>query len=263
MAIIAVANQKGGVGKTTLTVHLAAWLARRGLRVLVVDADPQGNASSWLLDGDVSQSALFELLVVGEARGRRLVRRLDGWQVDLLPGNFRTGEAFIFLAATNKPFGTVAGAVRGLAAPYDVTLIDMPPSLNAGFAETLWAADWVLVPTQVERLALEGVGYMAQTCVRLAEEQRSRRPRLLGVVPNMTRAQTAEHQAQMADLVAAFGALVWPPIPLTVRVAEAASQGTTVFELPGAAGVAAVFEQIGERLLANAGIGQGGGSDGQ
>lgn len=256
--IIAIANQKGGVGKTTLTVHLATWLARQGKRVLVVDADPQGNASSWLMDGDVSTAALFELLVVGAA-GRKLIRRLDGWGLDLLPGNYRTGEAFIFLAATNKPFGMVAEALRGLAEPYEVALVDMPPSLNAGFAQTLWAADWVLVPTQVERLALEGVRYMAQTCVSLAQEQRAKRPRLLGVVPNMVR-YTVEHQAQMEDLVGAFGPLVWPPIPLTVRVAEAASQGTTVFDLPGAAGIAEVLGGIGQRLVENAGLG---GRDGQ
>lgn len=247
--IISLANQKGGVGKTTLTVHLASYLARRGRSVLVVDADPQGNASSWLLDGDVSQAGLFELLVVGTA-GKKLVRQVDAWGIDLLPGNHRTGEAYIFMAATNKPFVTVADALRPLAAGRDVVLIDMPPSMAAGFRETLFAADWVLVPAQLERLALEGVGYMAQTCTAMREQYHAG-PMLLGIVPNMARRQTTEHQAQMQDLIAAFGPTVWPPIPLSVRVAEAAAQGTTVFELPDAVGVAEAFRVIGQRVEQN------------
>lgn len=247
--IIAIANQKGGVGKTTLTIHLAVYLARQGKRVAVVDADPQGNASSWLCDGDVSRAGMFELLVVGTPAGR-LVRRVDQFGVDLLPGNHRTGEAMIFLAATNKPFNLVAEAIRPVAADRDIVLIDMPPSMAAGFRETLYCADWVVVPAQLERLALEGVGYMANTCMGLTTAYRSG-PRLLGIVPNMARARTLEHQAQMADLIQAFGATVWPPIPLSVRVAEAASLGSTVYDLPDAAGVAAAFNLVGERLLSN------------
>ena len=248
--IIAVANQKGGVGKTTLTVHLATYLARQGRRVAVVDADPQGNATSWLLDGDVSRAGLFEVLVVGTPVGRA-VRWVDAWQVHLLPGNHRTGEAFIFMAATNKPFATIREALRPLANERDVVLMDMPPSLAAGFQETLYAADWVLVPAQLERLALEGVQFMATTCTQMLQQRRGG-PRLLGVVPNMARRNTREHQAQMKDLVAAFGPTVWPPIPLSVRVAEAAAQGTTVFELPGAAAMAQAFRVVGERLVQNA-----------
>lgn len=248
--IIAIANQKGGVGKTTLTIHLAAYLARRGKRVLVVDADPQGNSTSWLLDGDVSQAAMLEILVMGAA-AERAVRQVDAWGLELLPGNARTGEAFVFMAATNKPFGTVAEALRPLAHDRDYVLVDMPPSRAAGFAETLFAADYVIVPTQLERLSLEGVGYMAQTCMEL-RRNRHGGPTLLGVVPNMTRARTTEHQAQMSELVETFGGSVWTPVPLSVRVAEAASRGITVFDLADAQPVADAFRAVGERLVLNA-----------
>ena len=155
---IAIANQKGGVGKTTLAVHMAAFLAAHGQRVALIDADPQGNASSWLLDGDTTQAGMFQLLVVGTP-ALELAQPVNGWRIRLLPGNSRTGEAFIFLAATGKPFDTVAQMLRPLSRDVDYTLIDMPPSKGAGFREVLFAADAVLVPTQLERLSLEGVAF--------------------------------------------------------------------------------------------------------
>ena len=128
-----------------------------------MDADPQGNASSWLLGGDTTQDGLFQLLVVGRP-AVTLTRDLPGWGCRLLPGNHRTGEAFVFLAATGKPFSTVAQMLGPLAAQVDYLLLDTMPSKGAGFRETLFAADWALVPTQLERLSLEGVTFLAQTC---------------------------------------------------------------------------------------------------
>ena len=194
---------------------------------------------------------MFELLVVGKPAGRGLIQPA-GWDLQLLPGNHRTGEAFIFLAATQKPFETTAQALRPLADAADYVLIDMPPSRAAGFAETLFAADYAIVPTQLERLSLEGVVFMAETCQALAARSKTRRPRLLGIVPNMTRSNTREHQDQMRDLIAAFGPTVWPPVPLSVRVAEAAALGQTVFDLADAGPVASALTLVGERVVSNA-----------
>ena len=116
MTTIAIANQKGGVGKTTLAIHLATYLAEQGRRVALVDADPQGNCSSWVLGGDTTQDGLFQLLVVGRP-AVTLTRDLAGWGFRLLPGNPRTGEAFVFLAATGKPFDTVAQTARAAGSP--------------------------------------------------------------------------------------------------------------------------------------------------
>lgn len=249
MTTIAIANQKGGVGKTTLAVHLATYLAEQGRSVALVDADPQGNASSWLLGGDTTQDGLFQLLVIGRP-AVTLTRAVPCWGCRLLPGNHRSGEGYIFLAATGKPFDAVAQMLRPLAAQVDFLLLDTMPSRGAGFLEVLFAADWVLTPTQVERLSLEGVAFMARTCGELTRE-RGRGPRLLGIVPNMTRRQTTEHQAQMAELVATFGPTVWPPIPLSVRVAEACAYGTTVFAHAPEAPVTAALRLVGQRLIAN------------
>lgn len=244
--VVAVVNQKGGVGKTTVAVHLAVALARAGLGVVVVDGDAQGNATSWLLDGDVEDPGLFRLLVVGESLGR-VVRPVQRWGLEVLPGNGRTAEAMIYLAATGKPFDTVARAIRSLADMTDYVLVDMPPSRAAGFSETLYAADWVIVPTQLERLAMEGVGLMAQTIQQLGVERR-RGPRLLGVVPNMVR-MTNEHTAQMEALVQAFGQAVWPPLPLSVRVAEACAYGKVLFDIAPGQPVTAAMESVVDRFV--------------
>jgi len=249
MKIVALANQKGGVGKTSLTVHLGVYLAQQGRRVVVVDADPQGNTTSWLTDGDTTRDDMFQLLVVGRP-AVTLATPIDGWPLRLLAGNYRTGEAFVFLAATGKPFSTMAQMIRPLAETADYTLIDMPPSKNAGFRETLFAADFVLVPTQLERLSLEGVAFMSRTCQDLAHEY-GRGPQLLGIIPNMVRRQTNEHQQGMAELVNTFGPVVWPPIPLSVRVAESCSYGRTLFDYAPDEPVTEAMRLIGRRLIEN------------
>ena len=241
MAIVAVANQKGGVGKTTLAVHLAVGAARAGLRVIVVDADPQGNATSWLLDGE-QDAEMYRLLLLNESPVK-LVRGLPSWGVGLLPGDYRTGEALAMLGAVGR-LAEVPTRIRPLAESADLVLLDMPPSRTSGFVEILSAADWVIVPTQLERLSLEGVALLAQTL-----QQMQGGPRLMGIVPNLVRARTTEHQAQMQSLVAAFGATIWPPIPLTIRVTEASSYGTTLFDLAPRAGATQAMQAVVSRML--------------
>lgn len=225
--VVGVVNQKGGVGKTTLAVHLAVALARAGKDVLVVDGDPQGNATSWLCDGDTTDAGLFRLLVQGDPHAT-VIRPLGRWGLALLPGNGRTAEAMIFLAATGRPFETIGNVLRPIAMLVDYVVIDMPPSRAAGFEQMLFACDGVIVPTQLERLAMEGVGLMAALCTQM-EVNRGHGPQLLGVVPNMVRF-TNEHQAQLENLTQTFGGVVWPPVPLSVRVSEAASFGEVLFD---------------------------------
>lgn len=248
--IIAIANQKGGVGKTTLAVHLAAWLARQGRSVALVDADPQGNATSWVLDGDTTDSGLFRLLVVGDNLNR-VLRRVNGrWNVHLLPGNGRTGEAMIFLAATGKPFHTIAVALSPLRERVDHVLVDTPPSNAAGFRELLFAADWLLVPTLAERLSLEGVVLMARTCTQIAADH-GHGPRLLGIVPNKIQRRVVEHRHQLAEMVRVFGSRIWPPIAQSIRVAETTSRGQVLFDYVPGHPVTRAVDLVGQRLVEN------------
>lgn len=253
--LVAIANQKGGVGKTTIAVHLAAGLAARRKHTIVVDADPQGNLTSWMLDGD-TDDGMFQILIAGD-HPVKLVRPLSNWGVGLLPGNYRTGEALTMLAAVNR-LAEIPARLRPLARVAEYVIVDMPPSRLPGFTELLSAADWIVVPTKLERLSMEGVGLMAQAATTISREisfpppfrgRQREGPRLLGVVPNMCRVRTKEHAAQMRELVATFGPRVWPPISMTIRVAEASSYGTTVFDLCPGDPVANQLNLVTDRLV--------------
>ncbi len=218
--IVAIANQKGGVGKTTLTIHLAAYLSQNNGRVVVADGDPQGNASSWLLGGK-TEPGMHRLLVSDSAIED--VVKVGKWGIALIPGDDSTGDAMTMLAAVAK-LKKISEKLTPIGQRADYLFIDMPPSRSAGFEQLLSVADTLIVPTQLERLSLEGVRFMARTVNHIEDG-----PRLLGIVPNMVR-RTNEHREQLDTLAEAYPKLVWPPIPLSVRVPEACGYGKTMFE---------------------------------
>lgn len=243
--ITAVANMKGGVGKTTLTVHLAAYLSEQGARVVVVDGDPQGNATSWLLGGETSPG-VYRLLI-GRVPAHDVIR-MGKWGVALIPGNDETGDAMTMLASVDK-LQQIRDAMRPLTNLADYVLIDMPPSRAAGFEELLAASRWVIVPTQLERLSLEGVTFMAHTARKL-QQRNEQNPRLLGIVPNMAR-RTIEHREQLKELVETFGPTVWTPIPQSVRVSEACGYGDVMYHHAPDHKVTKALSRIGARFIEN------------
>ncbi len=244
--IVAISNQKGGVGKTTLAVHLAIDAARRGKRVILLDADPQGNATSWLTGGDLSQSGIFDLLVVNKAVVS-CVQLIEKFSLGLVPGNARTDDAMRFLAVTGR-LEAIKSIIEQMGKMVDVLIIDMPPSRSVGFQDLLGACDWVLVPTQLERMALEGVMLMARTAEELQHDGHG--PRLLGIVPNMVR-KVNEHMVQFNDLAQAFGATIWPVVPLSVHITEACSFGTTVWAVAPRDPVAVSLKLVCDRFHQN------------
>jgi chromosome partitioning protein len=250
MSIIAIANQKGGVGKTTLTAHLAYWLAQQGRKVIIVDADPQGNATAWVLDNDISSDAMWRLLTSRNPIDLSGVLSSTKWpRVRILPGNAITGEAMFTVKALGRPFETVAQRLRPLARLADLILIDMPPSRAAGFHETLFAADYLLIPTLLERLSFQGVALMADT-VTLLRQERHASLHLLGIIPNMMR-PVNEHRQNLADLAQHFGRQVWPPVPLSIRMVEAIRDGLTIFQSEPHHPAARALAGNAQRILTN------------
>jgi chromosome partitioning protein len=229
MSVIGFSVEKGGVGKTTLSVHMAIGAAQAGKRVVLLDADPQGNASSWL-NGNLTNNDVYNLLMTpGDttAAARRAIKAVTGHNVGIVAGNNTTSDAMVMLSAVGR-LKEITDRVQALAGLCDLVIIDMPPSRNAGFLDLVRACDWIIVPTQLERHSVEGVTLMARVAQQLCDEGQG--PRLMGVIPNQAKARTVLHRTQMKALMATFGQAVWPAIPGTIQVAEVTSVGSTLYK---------------------------------
>lgn len=229
MTTIAVTNQKGGVGKTTTTINLGAYLARAGKTVLLVDLDPQGNATSGLAINKVNleQKTMYELLR-GEATAANIVLPTAQKNLYILPTSTELAASEVELVGVEAREFVLKKALATLT--YDYVLIDCPPSLSLLTVNALTASDKVLIPVQTEFYALEGLGQLIDLVQRV---RASVNPHLelLGILMTMYDKRTSLSTAVQDELVKHFGAKVFhTPIPRNIRLAEAPSYGKTIAE---------------------------------
>ncbi len=225
--IIAIANQKGGVGKTTTAVNLAAALARAPQRVLLVDLDAQGNATmgSGVDKREVENSTCDVLLQEAGAR-EAIVSTQEGF--DLMPGNIDLTAAEIQLMESDGREGRLKSALESVRADYDFILIDCPPALSLLTLNALTAADAVLVPMQCEYYALEGLSALMETIDAL-KARLNPQLEIEGVLRTMFDIRNNLANAVSAELTQHFGDRVFRTIvPRNVRLAEAPSHGQSI-----------------------------------
>src|ERR1700758_2209782 len=250
--IIAVANQKGGVGKTTTAINLATGLAAAGRRILVIDLDAQGNASTGLGIERKARALTSYELILGEAELENAVVTTDVPRLSVVPASQDLAGADLEFVARERREFLLSRAIRSRVGDYDEVLIDCPPSLNLLTINALVAADRVLVPLQCEFYALEGLSQLMRTIERV---QRALNPRLelQGVVLTMYDQRNTLWDRVAPDVRSHFGAKVFDTmIPRNVRIAEAPSHGKPVLIYDhGCAGSQAYIRLAAEVLRRN------------
>ena len=247
-----IANQKGGVGKTTTAVNVAYFLAKEGKRTLLIDFDPQGNATSGLGVDKQQAAVTVSEVVLGQASLAEAVQRTEYKNLSLVVSTPHLANTEVDLANVEGKFVRLQRAIQAVADEYDYIIIDSPPSLSLLTVNGLIAANYVLLPVQAEFYALEGLGQLLET-MKLIRKGLNPRLELLGVLATMMDTRTTLSGQVHAEVKKHFPDKIFETtIPRNIRLAEAPSHGLPIGVYDrfskGARAYKALVKEIIERI---------------
>jgi len=249
--LIALCNQKGGVGKTTTVINLGAALVEAGRKVLLIDLDPQGSLSVGLgLNPHGLEVSIYDVLMDRGVRARDVVQSTKLLGLDVLPANIDLSAAEVQLVSEVAREHTLSRAIAPLKAEYDVILIDCAPSLGLLTVNALTAADGVIIPLESEFFALRGVAMLTDTIAKV-QERLNPNLHLIGILPTMYDQRTLHNREVVARVEEAFGPVVFQTkITRTVKFPETTVAGEPITTYASASPAAGQYRALAREVIA-------------
>lgn len=246
--IIAIVNQKGGVGKTTTTVNLSAALAKKGKKVLLIDEDPQGNATSGVGVNKAQEKSTYDV-IINETKIEEVIIGSSVKKLDVCPSNINLAGAEVELVPMMAREAKLKEKLESIKEKYDYILIDCPPSLGLLTINALTASNSIIIPIQCEYYALEGVGQLMNT-VNLIKKQLNKDLYIEGVVLTMNDARTNLSNQVISEVKKYFKDNVYKTIiPRNVKLSEAPSFGMPITTYAPLSKGARCYEKLAQEVI--------------